>query len=128
MLLLTEYHLKKHLAIVKNLQLGDLDTHTQHAGQLQQAVRQFADQGLQQIHVFCRAFVDDDLAHLAVVQHAAYVVVVRQQRLRPKVQFGIHLDRLWRTLFQFQYAQAGVETQAGECQGVLALGGRHGVP
>src|SRR5690606_6252599 len=60
------------------------------------------------------ALVDDDLAHLAVVEHVADVVVLGQQRLRALVEFGIDLDRLRRRLFMVEDAQVGVETQARE--------------
>jgi MFS family permease len=46
----------------------------------------------QQVHVLRGALVDDDLAHLAVVQHVRDVVVARQQRLRAEVQLGV--DRI----------------------------------
>ena len=40
------------------------------------------------------ALVDDDAAHLAVVEHVEDVVVLRQQRLGTEVELGIDLDRL----------------------------------
>src|SRR6218665_3180432 len=61
-------------AVVKNLQLGQFDA---HAGQLHQAVGQLADQAFEQVDMPGRAFVNDDLAHAAVVEHMADVVVAR---------------------------------------------------
>ena len=65
-------------AIVKNFELGDFDAHALHARQLQQAVRKFADQGFEKIDMLFGAFVDDDLAHLAVIQNVVNIVVVGQ--------------------------------------------------
>ncbi|MNT99142.1 hypothetical protein D3C72_2419140 [compost metagenome] len=77
--------------------------------------------------MFGGALVDDDLTHLAVVEHMADVVVLRQQRLGALVELGVHLDRLRRCLLVVQDAQIGVETQAGEGQDLGAgLGWRGG--
>src|SRR6218665_962614 len=63
-----------HFAVVKNLQLGQLAAPAAHAGQLHQAVGQLADQAFEQVDMPGRAFVNDDLAHAAVVEHMADVV------------------------------------------------------
>ena len=112
-------------AVLKNLQLGDLDAHPDDAGQLQQAVREFADQALQQIHMLSGAFADDDLPHFAVVQHVVDVVF-GQQRLCAQVQLGVDLNRLGRDQFGFQNAQAGLKAQSGQGQGLFADGRRCG--
>ena len=52
----------------------------------------------------------------------ADVVVVRQQRLRPEVQFGIDLDRLRRAAFVVEDAEVRIEAQAGDRQALLAGG------
>ena len=75
--------------------------------------------------MFGGAFGDDDLAHLAVVEHMVNIVVARQQRLRAQVQFGIDLDRLRRVFFVLQDAEVGVKAQAGEVQDLVAPGGEH---
>src|SRR5450830_521735 len=115
---LTGFHANGDFAVVKNFQFGDFDAHAQHAGQLHQPVGQFANQALQQIDVFGGALVDDDLAHLAVVQHTVDVVVVRQQRLGAQAEFGVDLNRLRRGFFKLQNAQVGVKTQTGEREGL----------
>ena len=104
------------------LQLGDFDAYALHTGQLHQAVGQFADQGFQQVYMLGRALVDDDLAHLAVVQHMVDVIVVRQQRLRAQAELGIDLNRLRCRFFQLQNAQVGIKTQTGECEGLVTKG------
>ena len=71
-----------------------------------------------------RALIDDDLAHLAVVQHMGDVVVAGQQRLWAEVELGVDLDRLRRGLFLLQNAQVGVEAQPGEGQDLGAGGDR----
>jgi hypothetical protein len=60
------------------------------------------------------AFADDDVAEFAVVQHMADVVVAGQQILRPEVEFGIDLYRLWHTNLMRQDAQIRFEAQACE--------------
>src|SRR3990167_7550113 len=73
-----------------------------------------------------RAFVDDDLAHLAVVEHMLDIVVVRRQRLRAQAQLGIDLDGLGRVLLVREDAQVGIEAQPGQGQGLQAGGVVHG--
>ncbi|MNT78288.1 hypothetical protein D3C72_2175110 [compost metagenome] len=65
------------------------------------------------------ALVDDDLAHLAVVEHMADVVVLRAQGLGAQVQLGIHLDGLGRGFLVGKNAQVGVEPQTGQGQGLV---------
>ena len=77
--------------------------------------------------MFGRAFVDDDLPHLAVIQHMVDVVVARQQWLQAEMEFSVDLNRLWRGFFLFKNAQVGVKAQTGQCQYLSALGSQHGV-
>ena len=65
-----------NFAIIKNFELGDFDAHALHARQLQQAVRELADEGFEEIHMLLGTFVDDDLAHLAVIQHMKNIIIV----------------------------------------------------
>ena len=76
--------------------------------------------------MFGCAFGDDDLAHLAVVQHVVQLVILGQQRLQAEVEFGIDLDRLRRGFFVRQNAQIGVKAQAGQLKGLMTLGVEHG--
>src|SRR6218665_4002216 len=115
-----------HFAVVKNLQLGQFDAHAAHAGQLHQAVGQLADQAFEQVDMPGRAFVNDDLAHAAVVEHMADVVVARGQGLQAQAQFGIDPDRLGRRFFAIENAQVGVEAQTGEREDLGACGAVHG--
>ena len=71
------------------------------------------------------AFINDDLAHLAVIEHMVDLVIARQQRLGAKAQFGVNLDRLRRGFLELQNAQAGLEAQAGEGEGLVTRGGAH---
>src|SRR5450830_1888950 len=48
---LSGFHANRHFTVVKNLQLGNLHAHAQNAGQLHQAIRQLANQGLKQVDV-----------------------------------------------------------------------------
>ncbi len=123
---LSAFHPDRHFAVVEDLELGDLHAHAEHAGQLHQSARELADQALQQVHVLGRAFVDDDLAHLPVVQHVADVVVVRQQGLAALVEFGVHLDGLGRGLLMVEDAQVGIEAQSGEREDLQAAVVVHG--
>ena len=111
-----------YFAVVKNFKFCNFHPNADHAGQLHEPVRQFADQAFKQIYVLGGAFGDDDLAHLAVVEHMADIVVVRQQRLRPEVEFGIDLDRLRRAAFVVEDAEVRIEAQAGDGQGLAAQG------
>src|SRR3990167_1504477 len=122
---LARFHADGHFTIFKNFQLGNLHPHAQHAGQLHQAVGQFANQRFQQVHVFGGALRDDDLAHLAVVQHMVDVIVVRKQRLGAQTEFGVHLDRLGGGFFRLQNAQVGVKAQARQGQGLVTGAGLH---
>ncbi len=88
--------------------------------QLHEAVRKFADEAFEQVHVLGRAFIDDDFAHLAVVQHIADVVVARQQGLGAEVEFGVHLNGLGCYFLVFQDAQVGIKAQACEREGLVA--------
>ena len=114
------FHADGDFAVRKNFELGNFDPRTQHAGQLHQAVAEFADQGFEQIHMLGGALVDDDLAHLAVVEHMVDVVVVRQQRLLALVELGVDLDRLRTGLLVLEDAEVGDEAQAGQGQDLLA--------
>src|ERR1035437_613731 len=105
------FHADGHFTVCKNFKFGDLHPHAFDTGQLHQAVGQLADQRFEQVDVFGGAFVDDDFAYLAVVQHAANVIVRRQQGLRAQTQFGIHLDRLGRSFLGVKDAQVGIKAQ-----------------
>jgi hypothetical protein len=72
--------------------------------QLHEAVREFANQAFEQIDMLSRAFIDDDFAHLAIVEDVADVVIARKQRLRPEVEFSIDLNGLGRLFFVLQNA------------------------
>src|SRR5690606_10137890 len=122
-------HADGNLAVLEDLQLGDLHAHADHAGQLHQAARELADQALEQVHMLGGALVDDDLAHLAVVEHMADVVVLGQQRLCALVELGVDLDRLRRGDLVVEDAQVGLEAQAGEGEDLVAGGvDGHGGP
>jgi hypothetical protein len=45
--------------------------------QLHEATREFANQAFEQIDVLSGTFVDDDFAHLAIVENVADVIVSR---------------------------------------------------
>jgi hypothetical protein len=88
--------------------------------QLHESVREFANQAFEQIDMLSRAFIDDDFAHLAIVEHVADVVISWQQRLRPEVEFCIDLNRLGCLFLVLQNAQAGVKSEACERERLLA--------
>ena len=91
--------------------------------QLHEAMREFANEAFEQIDMLGGAFVDDDFAHLAIVQHVADVVITWQQGLWAEVEFGIHLDGLRRCFLVFQNAQVGIKAQACQREGLVARGG-----
>src|SRR5574344_2577517 len=114
-----------HFAVVKNFQLGNFHAHAHHAGQLHQALGQFADQAFEQIDMLGGALFDDDLAHLAVIEHMADIVVLRAQGLRPLVEFGINLNGLGRGFFVRQDAQIGRKAQPCQSKNLGASGRKH---
>ena len=71
--------------------------------------------------VYCE-FIDDDLAHFAVIQHVIDVVIMRQQGLWPLIQLRIHLYGLWFGAFMIENAKARGEAQTGERQNLVASG------
>ena len=73
-------------------------------GILYRVADEFADQGFEQIHMFGLALVNDDLPHLAVVQHMVDVVVRGQERLHALAQLRIDLYRLRVSAFVRQNA------------------------
>src|SRR3990167_8252551 len=107
------FHADGHFAVVKDLQLGNLHAHAEHAGQVHQALAQLADQGLEQVGVLGLALFDDDGAHLAVVQHIEQFVVARQQGLAAHVELGVDLNRLRRVDFVVKHTEAPAQAQAG---------------
>ena len=62
--------------------------------------------------MLCGAFINDDLAYLAVVQHTGDVVICWQQRLLTQAELSIHLNGLGRFFIVRKDAQVGVKTQA----------------
>ena len=88
--------------------------------QLHEAVREFANQAFEQIDMLRGAFIDDDFAHLAIVEHIADVVIAGQQWLWAEVQFSIDLNGLGRIFLVLQNAQASVKSEACERKRLLA--------
>ena len=79
---------------------------------MHEAVTEFTNKCFEQMDMLGLAFVNDDLAHFAVVKHMADVVVGGQQGLTALVEFCIDLNRLRIGELVRQDAQIGVKAQA----------------
>jgi hypothetical protein len=62
--------------------------------------------------MLCRAFTDDDVTYLAVVQHMVDIVITGHQGLTTEVEFGVYLNWLRVIDFMFQDAKVGIKPQA----------------
>jgi len=115
------FHANGNFAIGKNLQLGDFHPYTQYARQLHQSAGDFADQAFEQIHVIGRAFINDNLAHLAIVEHVTNIIIARLQGLATQMQLNIDLNWLRFLPLVRQHPEAGSKTQPRQTQNLLAM-------